>query len=116
MKKGFAMTAKIHKVTDGLVRARKLLEDPANWLQGRFVERYMIDGVVYQRYCIVAALELAIPERAWSTLAEAKDIISGYVPAKYGTVEAWNDSLGTKHEDVLRVLDLAIEEAREEDR
>ncbi len=95
-------------------RAKKLLEDPDNWIQGRLSANRMnetceIDHHTACRFCLMGAVVRAKIELGhrdvdairvlWDTSSEVND---------HGAVYQFNDHPKTTHEDVLRVLDSAI--------
>lgn len=91
-----------------LVGARKLLEDPANWIRGDFEDN--------GGHCLIGACRAVA--RAHSVTDERlvahaihglREVIS--YEGRGTSVALFNDSMRTSHADVLSVLDLAIAKA-----
>lgn len=94
-----------------LTKARELIE--AGWIQGNYRLITDVDGRI--GYCVLGALREVFepyngPETAEMT--EAVELVRiKATGTKWGSLSVWNDAPGRAKEEVLAVLDKAIEAA-----
>lgn len=90
-------------VKDVLIDARKLLK--AGWCQGEF----HIEIAGYDHYCMIGAISKVTENdlECISLVKTAKAIVRTITGAVH--ISRWNDTPGRTHEEVLSVMDKAIE-------
>ena len=91
-------------VLEDLERARKHFTGPDKWVKGMTKSR--------EKQCLSAACTGGITYASQETRARLINAISELFPARYSiwdTVTGFNDCPDTKFEDVVAVLDYAIE-------
>lgn len=112
---------------DILKGTRELLSDPARWTKGQFArnkkgsDTYSTSGDAVC-WCVQGALRKIYNDDASPIILAAQlieralpaDLVSGANNAGKDPIVVFNDDPNTKHEDVLRVLDKAIELAAKE--
>jgi hypothetical protein len=110
---------------DILIRARELIADPANWIQGHYSDGEIADPET-KCFCIIGAVDRAVIEkRGFELFRDISDsavidhiesdpdtsaaikVLQEQLP-KTGMVSDFNDSPETTHADVLALLDKAI--------
>lgn len=102
------------QVYDGLVRVKELISTPEKWTKnydardknGEIV-RFCDDSAVC--WCLSGALAKIFADD--EMMEKAADIINNHVSGD-GSYWDWNDLKTTTHEQVMQVLDAAIEEAK----
>lgn len=95
-----------------LIKAKELIQDPANWMQGDYTEER--DG--HTCYCALGAIGKVIGADWWSAVfnTQASKILQAVVSAdiKEGeTFAPYNDS--HTHSEVMEAFDKAIERAKQ---
>jgi len=120
---------KAAEVVKVLTEAKRTISDPRSWIKDHFAFGYsdgdeeLSEDAEYeearylgsQRFCALGAIRRNNPRRVGQPHEEAEQALGecSPIPAKhtYETrVYAFNDSPETRHEDVLALFDLAIEQ------
>lgn len=103
--------------TEVLERARKRLEDPARWERIHFQVngRYCLYGSLGYLGCML--LEPSLKSDEIPHVVAAKDLLKRTVQRYTGnnidTIGGFNGRNSTQHSDILKVLDIAIDEAKQ---
>lgn len=102
----------------GILRAaRKLIERRVTWVKWEFHKTKRVNEKIVHCYCLVGALRKASAFKGgeahnsayWKARKHIASCITGF--DEFG-LTAFNDSTHTKHSDVLKALDCAIEKAK----
>lgn len=108
------------KVSEALVRAKALIEDPAHWIQGYFAKD--VNGFVVSLYgndaccfCASGAQQRACVDDPVCAQAEKALKDAAYVLFNRLSVVSVNDDRDRKHEDIMRLFDRAIQIAQAEE-
>jgi hypothetical protein len=94
-----------------LTEARARIQDPMTWIKGSFDE--WDEFTKRMSYCLVGAMQ-GVDSHTFGKIQAAAN---AHFPDRYNRFKAlseFNDHTDTTHEDVLLVIDTAIEELRNE--
>lgn len=108
-----------------LAAMRKLLEDPTHWTQGVNARTATGEEVSWHddqacTFCLNGAMCKVDPDSGDNKSSyhfQARDLIHHCIQEKFGQrldLVDFNDAKGRKHEEILSVIDCAIEHAPEE--
>lgn len=101
-----------------LIKIRELLADPKHWTKGSYArvkkggESTSYDVENATCWCLMGALNKVVNGVYDSSTIKAKNLLQSCLPIKYlEQLIEFNDNKNTKHAQIIKALDCAIEKA-----